>query len=58
MAKIMGFDPLDIGYLHYINDWGVGVADFNKITVVGEPIEKVCRKFKPHPTFRDQLKWR
>ncbi|MCX6656526.1 MAG: DUF362 domain-containing protein [Candidatus Bathyarchaeota archaeon] len=58
MAKIMGFDPLDIGYLHYLNDWGVGVADLNKITIVGEPIEKVYRKFKPHPTFRDQLKWR
>ncbi len=58
MAKLMGFDPLDIGYLHHLNDWGVGVADLNKITTVGEPIEKVYRKFKPHPTYRDQLKWR
>jgi uncharacterized protein (DUF362 family) len=58
MAKIMGFDPLDIGYLHYLNDWGVGVADLNRIKVVGEPIDKVYRKFKPHPTYRDQLKWR
>ena len=58
MAKIMGFDPLDIGYLHHLNDWGVGIADLDRIKVVGELIDKVCRKFKPHPTYRDQLKWR
>ncbi|OGD58702.1 hypothetical protein A3K78_09505 [Candidatus Bathyarchaeota archaeon RBG_13_52_12] len=58
MAKIMGFDPLDIGYLHYLNDWGIGVADLDRIKVVGEPIEKVYRKFRPHPTYRDQLNWR
>ncbi|MGD0802465.1 MAG: DUF362 domain-containing protein [Candidatus Bathyarchaeia archaeon] len=58
MAKIMGFEPLEIGYLHHLNYWGVGVADLNKITVVGEPIENVCRKFRPHPTYLDQLKWR
>ena len=58
MAKIMGFDPLDIGYLHYLNDWGVGVADLDRIKVLGEPIDKVYRKFKPHSTYRDQLKWR
>jgi hypothetical protein len=58
MAKIMGFNPLDIGYLHYLNDWGIGVADLDRIKVVGEPIEKVYRKFRPHPTYRDQLNWR
>jgi uncharacterized protein (DUF362 family) len=58
MAKIMGFNPLDIGYLHLLNDWGVGVGDLDKIKVVGEPIDKVYRKFKPHPTYREQLKWR
>ncbi len=58
MAKIMGFEPLEIGYLYYLNNWGVGVADLNKIRVVGEPVEKVYRKFKPHPTYMDQLKWK
>jgi uncharacterized protein (DUF362 family) len=58
MAGIMGFDPLDIGYLHHLNEWGVGVADLDGIEVVGEPIDGVRRRFKPHPTHRDQLKWR
>jgi hypothetical protein len=58
MAGIMGFDPLDIGYLHYLNEWGVGVANLDGIEVVGEPIDGVCKKFEPHPTYRDQLKWR
>jgi uncharacterized protein (DUF362 family) len=58
MAKIIGFDPLDIGYLHYLNEWGVGVADLERIKVVGEPIDKVYRKFRPHSTYRNQLKWR
>ena len=58
MAWIMGFDPLDIGYLHHLNEWGVGVANLDGIEVVGEPIDGLRRKFEPHPTHRDQLKWR
>jgi len=58
MAKIMGFNPLDIGYLHYLNEWGVGVAEINEIEVIGEPLDKVSRRFKPHPGYKDQLKWR
>jgi len=58
MAKIMGFEPLNIGYLYHLNKWGIGVADLNGIEVLGEPISKVCIKFKPHPRYREQLKWR
>lgn len=58
MVKIMGFNPLDIGYLHYLNHWGIGVADLDRIKVLGEPIDSVYQKFKPHPTYREQLKWR
>ncbi len=58
MSAVMGFDPMDIGYLYHLNDWGVGVADLNKIEVVGLPIEKVKRQFKPHPDFREMLKWK
>jgi uncharacterized protein (DUF362 family) len=58
MARVMGFNPLDIGYLHYLNDWGVGVADLDEIEVVGGQINEYCKKFKPHPTYHDQLKWK
>lgn len=33
MCRIMGFNPLDIGYLYYLDKWGMGVADLNKIEI-------------------------
>jgi uncharacterized protein (DUF362 family) len=58
LAKVMGFEPLDIGYLSHLDEWRVGVAKLNGVTVVGQNIAEVTRKFKPHSTYRDQLKWR
>lgn len=58
MAKVMGFEPLDIGYIHHLDEWGVGVAKLSEVTVRGQPIADVTRKFKPHSTYRDQLKWK
>ena len=57
MAKVIGFEPLDIGYLSHLDEWEVGVAKLSGVTVVGEPIAEVTRKFKPHSTYRDQLNW-
>ena len=58
MANIMGFEPLEIGYLYYLMDWDVGVADIGGIDIIGEPIKNIVVKFKPHPSHEDQLKWR
>ena len=58
MARIMGFEPLDIGYLYHLNEWGVGVADLNKSEVSGISIDEVSRRFKPHPGYERQLKWK
>ena len=58
MAKVMGFEPLDIGYLHHLYEWGVGVADLTEVTIVGQPIADVTRRFRPHSTYHDQLNWR
>ena len=58
MAKVMGFEPLEIGYLYYLNDWGIGVADVDKIEIKGESISDVSVKFKPHPTYEEQCRWR
>lgn len=58
MARIMGFEPLDIGYLYHLNEWGAGVADLNKIEVSGVSIDEVSRRFKPHPGYEHQLKWK
>ncbi|MBC7090529.1 MAG: DUF362 domain-containing protein [Nitrososphaeria archaeon] len=57
-AYIMGFDPDDIGYLHYIKRAGMGEGDMDKIEVVGENVENVRRKFRPHSTHTSQRMWR
>ena len=58
MCKIMGFNPMDIGYLYYLDKWGIGVADLEKIEILGEPIEGLVRKFKPHPRYQEMLNWK
>jgi uncharacterized protein (DUF362 family) len=58
LSNVMGFNPLDIGYLHHLNEWGVGIAHLDGIEVVGLPVEKVRRKFQPHYRYREMLNWR
>jgi len=58
MCKIMGFNPLDIGYLYYLDKWGIGVADLKKIKIIGETIENLARNFKPHPRYQEMLSWK
>jgi len=58
MAKIMGFDPMTIGYLNHLDEWGVGVAKLDEIKVVGRQIDEVAKKFKPHATYKEQLIWK
>lgn len=58
MAKVMGFEPLDIGYLHHLDEWGEGVARLGEVDILGPPIVEVERRFKPHSTYHDQLNWR
>jgi len=40
-ARMMGFDPLKIGYLRIGHEMGLGVADPRDIEVVGEQVEGV-----------------
>jgi uncharacterized protein with HEPN domain len=50
-ALIMGFNPLEIGYIKIAQDQRLGTANLNEIEIIGESIEAVQRKFKPHPRF-------
>ncbi len=54
----MGFDPHDIGYLYLLANWGYGELDVSKIRIVGESLESIRTRFKPHSTYRDQLSWK
>ena len=58
MAKIMGFEPLEIGHLYYANERGIGIADLRRIEILGNGIEEVRRPFKPHSNYETQRKWR
>jgi len=57
MAKAMGFEPLDLGLLHYGQEFGLGIADLNQIEVLETPIADVQRIFKPHAKTPLQLQW-
>jgi len=49
-STIMGFDANKIKHIQYATQRGFGTTDLQKIEVVGEPIQKVLRKFK-EPTW-------
>jgi len=40
-ARMMGFDPMQIGYLRICHDMGLGVADPRDIEIAGAPIDGV-----------------
>ncbi|HOT91461.1 MAG TPA: DUF362 domain-containing protein [Anaerolineae bacterium] len=57
-AHLMGFDPHEIGYLHYCQRLGLGIAELADIKTVGNVAPEAARKqFKPHPSYRRQRKW-
>jgi len=50
-AKLMGFEPLSIPYLRMCHDMGLGVADPEKIEIIGEDISSVNFGFKVKKSF-------
>ncbi|MHB0870581.1 MAG: DUF362 domain-containing protein [Chloroflexota bacterium] len=58
-ARIMGLNPEEIGYLYYCWIAGLGQMDPKDIEVVGNSsVPEVTRLFRPHTTYREQLRWR
>jgi len=45
-AEVMGIPPTDVKHLLLAEERGLGTCNLEEITVLGEPIEKVRRKFK------------
>jgi len=50
-AAVMGVSPETVEHLRHAKEKGLGTCDLNKIEVVGEPIEKVRKKFRRSPFF-------
>ena len=57
MAKAMGFEPVELGLLHYANQMGYGATDLDQIDVLGTPLTDVIKRFKPHEKTHLQLQW-
>jgi uncharacterized protein (DUF362 family) len=55
-ARVIGFEPGEIGYLYYLNKDGMG--DYSAGGLVGERIEDVSKKFKRHGTYDIQRDWK
>ena len=58
MAKAMGFEPMELGLLHYADTLEYGICDSDRIEVLGTPIAEIEQAFKPHETTDQQLQWR
>jgi len=52
-AVVMGIPPTDVKHLVLAEEKGLGTCNLEEITVLGEPIEKVKRKF--HRSFSSRL---
>ncbi len=57
MSKAMGFEPMQLGMLHYADTLGMGIADLARIEVLGVPIAEIAQSFTPHETTVQQLQW-
>jgi uncharacterized protein (DUF362 family) len=58
-ARMMGFDPHEVGYLHYCLLGGLGDGESGQIAVVGNtPPEAAGRPFQPHSSIESQHNWR
>ena len=58
VAYAMGFNPEDIGYLYFLAKWGYGEIDVKRIRVVGDDVEHIKTRFKPHSLYHEQLSWK
>jgi len=57
-ATLMGFDPINVGYLYYAHEFKLGCADLKSLRIIGEDVKAHIRSFKPHRGYEEQKKWR
>lgn len=55
--ELMGIDFANIGYLNFCSQTGSGIADLNKIQIIGETINNHKKTYKLSDNFKDQLIW-
>ncbi len=55
-ARLIGFEPEEIGYLFYLQKENFG--EYSLENIFGDDLNKLKRKFKPHGTIEIQRQWR
>jgi len=59
MARVMGFNPLDTGYIYLSDREALGNGDLRNIDVLGGDPEKLEVGFKPHRNYYEtQVGWK
>jgi uncharacterized protein (DUF362 family) len=56
-AKMMGFDPLAIGYIRIAHERGLGVGDVREIEIVGDDVSAENWQFAVGRSFHKFLGW-
>jgi hypothetical protein len=58
-ATLLGFNPLDVGYLVLAEEDGYGTMDLAKITLTGNSsLADAYFPLKPPPRFETLVQWR
>jgi uncharacterized protein (DUF362 family) len=55
--ELMGIDYANVGYLNFCAQTGGGIADLNKIEVIGEKITDHIKSYKMNANIDAQLVW-
>ncbi|HOE09942.1 MAG TPA: DUF362 domain-containing protein [bacterium] len=55
--ELMGIDFAKMGYLNYCTEAGMGVGDFSRIEVIGEPVADHVKSYRLHDNVEKQLNW-
>lgn len=56
--ELMGIDFANVGYLNYCAQTGLGIADLEKINVIGEKISDHKKSYKLSDNIEKQLIWK
>ena len=56
-ARVMGFEPEQIGYLHHAIATGLGQGKLEGIRILGERLDDCIQPVEPHPNFQRQQAW-
>ena len=56
-VELMGIDFAKVGYLNFCANAGKGVADLDRIQIIGEPVNKHVRSYRLNDNINSQLVW-